>query len=173
MPQNKPGDAVASRCTRCDDVTGHVIVALVGDQIIKVECRACGSVHRYRPPEGVKPARKESPRRVKQGTERGAAIKEVRAATASSFAKASSPSAGKTTGLRAAKAAQAVEDEWRKAIALAPGSSRRAYSMQAAFAVDDLVEHPVFGNGIVREVMAPDKMRVLFRDGARLLRCTC
>ena len=97
----------------------------------------------------------------------------MRAATASSFAKASSPSAGKTTGLRAAKAAQAVEDEWRKAIALAPGSSRRAYSMQAAFAVDDLVEHPVFGNGIVREVMAPDKMRVLFRDGARLLRCTC
>lgn len=171
MPQYKPGDAVASRCTRCDDVTGHVIVALVGDQIIKVECRACGSVHRYRPPEGVKAERKETARRVRQGTERADAIREVRAASASSFAAAVSPAAAKTTGSRAAKAAMAVEEEWRRAIALAPGSNARPYAMNERFAVDEVVEHPVFGSGIVREVLPPDKVRILFRDGPRLLRC--
>ncbi|MFR6517800.1 MAG: hypothetical protein ACLUPV_00325 [Bilophila wadsworthia] len=39
-----PGDRIEARCTRCNDITGHVIVALVGGEIVKVEC-ACGSVH--------------------------------------------------------------------------------------------------------------------------------
>ena len=38
-----PGDRIEARCTRCNDITGHVIVALVGGEIVKVECRACGS----------------------------------------------------------------------------------------------------------------------------------
>ena len=42
-----PGDRIEARCTRCNDITGHVIVALVGGEIVKVECRACGSVHKY------------------------------------------------------------------------------------------------------------------------------
>ena len=36
-----PGDRIEARCTRCNDITGHVIVALVGGEIVKVECRAC------------------------------------------------------------------------------------------------------------------------------------
>ena len=40
---------VTEMCIRDSDITGHVIVALVGGEIVKVECRACGSVHKYYP----------------------------------------------------------------------------------------------------------------------------
>lgn len=52
-----PGDRIEARCTRCNDITGHVIVALVGGEIVKVECRACGSVHKYYPPATPKEAK--------------------------------------------------------------------------------------------------------------------
>ena len=100
-------------------------------------------------------------------------IRKIQATEASSFAAASSPSAGRTTGVRATRAAQVLENEWRKTISLASGSSTRSYAMQERFTVGEVVEHPVFGSGIVREVLPPDKMRVLFRDGLRLLRCAC
>jgi hypothetical protein len=31
----------------------HVIVAMVGDRIAKVQCKECGSLHRHRPPGGT------------------------------------------------------------------------------------------------------------------------
>jgi hypothetical protein len=39
-------------CSKCGDVW-HVIVAMVGDRIAKVQCKECGSLHRHRPPGGV------------------------------------------------------------------------------------------------------------------------
>ncbi len=49
------GADVASLCSKCGDVW-HVVVAKVGDQIAKVECKECHGVHRYRDPEGKKKA---------------------------------------------------------------------------------------------------------------------
>lgn len=171
MPQYKPGDRVPSRCTRCNDVTGHVIVALVNDQIVKVECRACGSVHRYRAPEGAKPAREEKAQRVKQGTDRTDAVRAARAASSVAFERASVPAAEKRTAAKAAAAAQVLADEWKRALGRAPEGDGRAYSMQERFELGEVLEHPVFGSGVVKEVLPPDKIRVLFRDGPRLLRC--
>ena len=165
MPAHKPGDTVASRCTRCNDVTGHVIVALVGNEIVKVECRACGGVHRYRPPEGAG----RQARRLRHDPGQGRVLR----GDNKEFSAAVSPSAGRVTGARAARAAKSLEDEWRRTLALASASPVRPYAMQARFALGEAVEHPVFGSGIVREVLPPDKMRVLFRDGLRLLRCAC
>ena len=45
--------------------------------------------------------------------------------------------------------------------------------MTESFAVGDVVEHPKFGSGVVQEVFPPDKMQILFRDGAKMLRCAC
>jgi hypothetical protein len=47
------GADVESICSKCGDVW-HVVVAKVGDQIVKVLCKQCGGQHRYRPP-GVVP----------------------------------------------------------------------------------------------------------------------
>ncbi len=42
------GDYIASRCTKCKDATGHTIVAMVGDKVVKVQCNTCGSTHIHR-----------------------------------------------------------------------------------------------------------------------------
>ena len=43
------GADVESICSKCGDVW-HVVVAKVGDRIVKVQCKQCGGQHRYRPP---------------------------------------------------------------------------------------------------------------------------
>jgi hypothetical protein len=38
----------------------HVVVAKVGEQIVKVQCKECGGYHRYRHPSGAKQAKKSA-----------------------------------------------------------------------------------------------------------------
>ena len=45
------GADIESICGKCGDVW-HVLVAKVGDKIVKVQCKQCGGLHRYRPPPG-------------------------------------------------------------------------------------------------------------------------
>src|SRR5688572_1106697 len=40
------GADVESVCGKCGDVW-HVVVAKIGDQIVKVQCKQCGKQHRY------------------------------------------------------------------------------------------------------------------------------
>ena len=42
------GEYIASRCSKCKDVTNHTIVAMVEDKVVRVECNTCGSTHNYR-----------------------------------------------------------------------------------------------------------------------------
>jgi len=44
------------------------------------------------------------------------------------------------------------------------------YAMDGTFAAKKLLQHPTFGLGLVCRVMPPNKIEVLFRDGARRLR---
>ncbi len=45
--QYQAGDNIASRCTRCKLVLDHTIVAMDGEQVVKVKCRTCGSTHKF------------------------------------------------------------------------------------------------------------------------------
>jgi hypothetical protein len=57
------GADVESICNKCGDVW-HVIVAKVGAQIVKVQCKECGAYHRHRHPTAVaaSKARSSAPR---------------------------------------------------------------------------------------------------------------
>jgi hypothetical protein len=44
---------IVSFCTRCKIDLAHMIVAMQGDRIIKVQCKTCKSFHSYRPSKGV------------------------------------------------------------------------------------------------------------------------
>ena len=149
-----PGDQIEARCTRCNDVTGHVVVALVGGEIVKVECRACGSVHKYHPPTPAGKVREAaSVCRVRQGQNRVVTT-----------------SAPIVSLSKAQRAAEEQEQSWQRALN-ASVATPRPYGMSASFAEGDVIEHPKFGLGVVREVLPPDKIQVLFRDKSRLLRC--
>lgn len=45
------------------------------------------------------------------------------------------------------------------------------YSMTTAFKLKSLMNHPVFGLGIVQRLVGPRKVEVLFEDGKKTMRC--
>jgi len=53
------GADVEALCSNCGD-GWHVVVAKVGDQIVKVLCKECGGQHRYKSPHGA-PKEKRQP----------------------------------------------------------------------------------------------------------------
>src|SRR3954469_14903432 len=53
------GADVEALCSKCGDVW-HVVVAKVGEQIVKVQCKQCGGYHRYKSPHG-QPKEKRQP----------------------------------------------------------------------------------------------------------------
>jgi hypothetical protein len=68
------GADVEALCSKCGDVW-HVVVAKVGDQIVKVQCKQCSGYHRYKSPHGAPaekklPATHRPPREVKPPVER-------------------------------------------------------------------------------------------------------
>jgi hypothetical protein len=57
------GADVEALCSKCGDVW-HVVVAKVGEQIVKVQCKQCGGYHRYKSPHGA-PAEKKLPSAIR------------------------------------------------------------------------------------------------------------
>jgi len=139
------GDIIESRCTKCREILNHRIVAMVGDKIVRVECNTCGGTHNYYPPP---------------------APKTVRSTT-------SSTSSRPSTAPRSVKKdpAQADRDEWLSVRQNLNVDRAIPYSMTVKCKVHDVVDHPVFGLGLVKLLIAPNKMQVLFEDGIKLLRC--
>ena len=65
----------------------------------------------------------------------------------------------------------AEQKEWAE---LRPGmNSDQAidYSMTTAFKTGSLMNHPVFGLGLVQRLAGPRKVNVLFEDGKKTMRC--
>ncbi len=42
------GDYIDDHCSRCKLTTDHSVVAMVGEEVVKVMCRTCNSEHKYR-----------------------------------------------------------------------------------------------------------------------------
>ena len=142
------GDIIEARCTRCRDILNHRIVAMVEEKIVRVECNTCGGVHNYYPPPEQKTAK-----------------------TLGSGSTSARKTA--TTAPRATKKdpAQAERDEWASVRQNFRLDRAITYNMTAKFKVNDVVDHSAFGLGVVKLVIAPNKMQVLFEDGIKLLRC--
>ena len=160
----KPGDFITAQCRRCSDVTGHVVMLVIGGEVAKVECRACGSVHKYR--ETNVPKRKDpsdSPvRHVRAGLGRDAATDlGNRPATRSS----------NTSSAAARSQATKKESAWQEAMVRHGAETPVPYSMKMELRKGAFVEHSVFGRGEVVSVAKPDKAEILFREGVKLLRC--
>jgi hypothetical protein len=57
------GADIESLCSKCGDVW-HVVVAKVGEEVVKVQCKQCGGYHRHRSVNGAPAAKKERTPRV-------------------------------------------------------------------------------------------------------------
>ncbi len=167
MASVKPGDYITAKCRRCDDITGHVVMLVLGGEVAKVECKACGSVHKYRetarPSAGVQA--RSAVRRVKAGQSREEAL----TVTPDIRPEQKPRPAPQERGHFARAAKQ--EAAWQEAMLRHSGETAKPYGMNAVFVLRDLVEHSVFGLGEVIEITRPDKMSVLFQEGVKVLRC--
>ncbi len=132
------GADVEALCTKCGDVW-HVVVAKVGEQIVKVQCKQCGGYHRYKSPHGA-------PKEVRQPSM--FAPKPPRAAAAATKAP--------------------VERFEKPAVAADLTKPVRSYRASEKFDVGERVEHPSFGQGVV-ELAEPGKITVFFASGRRVL----
>ncbi len=139
--EKQAGDHVDARCTRCREITNHTIVAMVEERPARVRCNTCGGDHNYRPPRQVKAAK--------------AATKGVKPARRTA----------------ADRRREAQQEEWREAAGQADPGLTVAYNMERSFRLEDLVDHPVFGVGVVKAIFKPNKVEVLFASGTKALRC--
>jgi hypothetical protein len=65
MAAHKTGGDVDAHCNKCKLTLAHVIIAMNGTRIAKVECKTCRGVHAYKAGPGSSAA---SPRRASTGT---------------------------------------------------------------------------------------------------------
>ena len=112
------GADVEALCSKCGDVW-HVVVAKVGEQIVKVQCKQCGGYHRYKSPHG--------------------ASKEVRQPSMFGPKPQRAPAPDKAP----------VERFEKPAVAADLSRPSRTYRASEKFAVGDRVDHPSFGQGVV------------------------
>ncbi|HKZ16555.1 MAG TPA: hypothetical protein VJ161_03685 [Geobacteraceae bacterium] len=138
------GDIIEARCTKCRAVLNHRIVAMVEERPVRVECNTCGGVHNYYPAgESKAPASRSVVRKLD-----------------------ASP--------RKAERGQKCTDpgEWESLYKAVDRSQAATYDMNGKYAANDTIEHPVFGFGVVKLTIRPNKMEVLFQEGKKLLRCS-
>jgi len=145
------GDQIDARCSKCKEVTTHVIASMVDGEIAKVTCNICESTHKNRPP--APPKAPKEPKEPKAPRTR----KSPAAKTAAATKKEAMPSP--------------ELEEWRSLCSNTENLELLPYGMGEKFKEHDFINHKTFGVGIVKQVIGVNKIRVLFESGLKLLRC--
>ncbi|MBI2374158.1 MAG: hypothetical protein HYV07_09175 [Deltaproteobacteria bacterium] len=135
----KAGDEIDARCTRCKLILAHTIVAMDGEKIAKVRCNTCQGEHVYRPPPSA------------------------------SEATAMKRRAAKKTAAEEASKTRTDASEFAMLVKGKDLSKSSKYSTQMQLSIDDIVDHPKFGVGLVTELREGNKAHVAFPDGGRVL----
>ena len=133
------GADIEALCSKCGDVW-HVVVAKVGEEIVRVICKECGAQHRYRNPK----------------------LKGAQPRTRSSASSSSSAP-------RAPREHKVVQRFDTPAVAADLSKAVRTYKANERFVVGERVEHPTFGTGVVETASEPGKMTVFFAVGRKVL----
>ena len=139
MKTPQVGTDIDASCTRCRLELTHVIVAMDGSRVVRVQCKTCGSVHNYhgnaaKPNLSVKSSRQDT--RTKPGSTKR------QTASMNEF------------------------DEWMKGRDL---SRAKRYKPMVLFQQGDVVDHATFGLGVVTRVLADHKIVVAFQMDEKIL----
>jgi hypothetical protein len=141
-PKFETGKEILSYCTSCKMDLNHFIVAMKGDQVVKVECKTCKKTHNYRAPKGITEP---------QALEKAAAKKAAKVAAA------------------AEAHAKDNEGEWERLMETLKTKPSKNYSLKTPFTPGDKIAHSTFGEGIVQRVIYPNKIEVIFRQDLKTL----
>ncbi len=141
------GGEIDAACGKCELNLAHTIIAMVGPKVVKVKCNTCGGEHNYR---GVQPLVKlqsfAAPKRASSSS--------------------SSSSSSKSTAVK--RSAASVVISWDEQFKGKDLTQAKKYSPRETFVVDDVVDHPTFGLGLVRAVR-DGKVEVAFKQEDKIL----
>ncbi len=141
----KVGGDIDAFCSRCDLDLAHTVVAIHNGKPVQTKCNTCGAFHKYRRAKaadsGVRPRVART-----RGDGRDGASRPKRETS--------------SLGWKRQWDAQMREVD-NRAIAI--------YRPSASFDKESVLQHPRFGVGVVQQILTPQKMSVLFRDGPRTL----
>lgn len=147
----RTGGEVDAFCTSCKADRRHRIIAIDpkdAKKAKKVECLSCKGHHNFRQTEAQKAA--------------AAAHKRA------SRSEVTSPRLGKS-----ASAPKRREEDlaiiWEKAITGKPFDLFKPYRITIPLSKGELIRHAKFGEGVVAEVLDPNKCEILFKDGLKTL----
>jgi hypothetical protein len=84
---------------------------------------------------------------------------------------AKKPAVRRTIKNKEAERKDAERKEWEALRPNMNSTEARSYSMTDAYKVKALINHPVFGLGLVQRVVGSQKVEVLFEDGKKTMRC--
>ena len=152
----KTGGEIDSYCTKCKLDLTHRIIAMVGDEVKKVECKTCGSHHLYRRPKSEKLLPSSSKGKV-VATKRDSGEERETKRPASAKAQA------------AAQREREQTSQWEHAIAGQPMGAFKPYRITLTLNPGELVRHPKFGDGVVARVIDRGKVEILFQDGPKTM----
>lgn len=132
------GADVESICRKCGDVW-HVIVAMVEDDIAKVQCKQCNGLHKFKDPNEAAAAPKKKP-----------AKKRASAMTAAEK-----------------KAAAAAKPQGKATVKPDMDKPTRPYKFSETYEARERIEHVKFGVGVIEDVLDGSKIEVFFEEGGR------
>jgi len=172
-----PGSDIDAMCSRCKTLSGHVIVAMVGTAIVKVKCNTCGSEHKFK--AAVKERKAPAVTRVRTPAAGAASVKkpisrdpfEDSSELPSEYKPRVKPAKAPVSGRpkSGGKKAPDPAEVYAAAFAGKEGNAVRPYRATETYIMDDLVQHPSFGVGVVIGVRDGGKVDLVFPAGVRTL----
>ena len=140
------GSEIDAWCTSCRLTLNHRVVAMVAGTPKRVLCLTCNKQHNFRraKPEGA-------------------------GASASASSGTTKAAKGKKASATAAVKTPSAAREWQTNVADRDSREFVPYSIHKTFEPGQLVDHPKFGWGYVKETLQAQKLCILFKDGPRTL----
>ena len=130
-------------CSQCKMDLSATVVAMRGDQIVRVQCRTCRGERAFKAPKGVTDPKQAPP------------------------PKSASTKAARTPS--GEREDHSVSAEWRKALLAHKDRPLNPYSTKNPTAVGDRIAHPSFGEGVVLKQIHPNKAEIIFEMDLKVL----
>ena len=138
---SRVGKDIDALCTKCKMVLNHVVVSELNGVVSKVQCRTCGTLHKYR-----------------EAGRQSAPVKKTR------------PARVVKAGSSALAAPQDLKRLWQmKQEALLAEADILDYRPDSDYEEGDVVQHAKFGLGFVERVVSKNRIEILFKSGLKLM----
>lgn len=129
-------------CTKCKMLLNHVVVSEIRGSVSKVQCRTCGSVHKYR------------------GGDKKVTTEKRERTTRTARAKSSMDS----------QASAEIQARWQKKKDALPADPVIIdYRIGGDYRASDVVQHATFGLGFVERVLNKTRVEILFQAGLKVM----